>query len=155
MQICADYQVNISCRSKILYYVCPIGPWTTLFLSTLLSHYGITDTNRSWLKSYLSDRIQVAFINGSLSTSMTIETGVPQGSILGPLLFLIYLNDLHISLEHCKVNMYADDTAFYTPATMSNNICDIIPSLQSDLSNVSDWLDANKLSLHIGKNVAC
>ena len=116
-----------------------------------LSYYGITDTNLSWFKSYLSDRTQVASINGSLSTSMTIETGVPQGSILGPLLFLIYLNDLPISLEHCKVNMYADDTAFYTPATMSNNICDIISSLQSDLSNVSDWLDANKLSLHIGK----
>ena len=114
-------------------------------------HYGIADTNRSWFKSYLSDRTQVASINGSLSTSMTIETGVSQGSILGPLLFLIYLYDLPISLEHCKIDMYADDTAFYTQATMSHNICDIISSLQSDLSNVSDWLDANKLSLHIGK----
>ena len=64
-----------------------------------LSHYGITDTNRSWFKSYLSDWTQVASINGSLSTSMTIETGVPQGSIL------------------VNMYMYADDTAFYTPAT--------------------------------------
>ena len=110
-----------------------------------LSYYGI---NSTWFKSYLSDRTQIAYINGQSSESLHVETGVPQGSILGPLLFLVYLNYLPTSLKYCRVNMYADDTAFYTYD--HHNISDITHMLKSDLCDVSKWLDANKLSLHIG-----
>ena len=68
----------------------------------------------TWSKSYLSNRTQIAYINGQSSESLYVEIGVPQGSILGPLLFLVYLNDLPTFLKYCRVNMYADDTAFYT-----------------------------------------
>ena len=113
-----------------------------------LKHYGFLSSSLSWFTSYLTDRRQISQINGSLSDSADIRTGVPQGSILGPLLFVIYMNDLPTSLEHCHVNMYADDTAFYISAPSVN---EITLYLQTDLVNVSHWLNVNKLSLHIGK----
>lgn len=79
---------------------------------------------------------------------MTITTGVPQGSILGPLLFIMYMNDLSQSLSYSNVNMYADDTAIYVSCS---NISILTLRLQTDLISVSQWLDINKLSLHVGK----
>lgn len=110
-----------------------------------LSHYGIYE---QWFKSYISDRKQFTSVDGKFSSSLDIKTGVPQGSILGPLLFILYLNDLPTALTHCQSNMYADDTAFYT-SSVSTNVINV--NLQSDLASVSTWLNANKLSLHIGK----
>ena len=111
-----------------------------------LSYYGIDST---WFKSYLSDITQIAYINGKSFESLYVETGVPQGSILGPLLFLVYLNDLPTFLKYCRVNMHADESAFYTYG--HNNISEITHMLKSDLCDVSKWLNANTRSLHISK----
>ena len=62
-----------------------------------------------WFKSYLSDRKQFVSINGYNSDLMPVDCGVPQGSVLGPLLFLIYINDLHKAIQYCKVHHFADD----------------------------------------------
>ena len=77
--------------------------------------------------------------------------GIPQGLILGPLLFTIYINDLPKCLQHCKTNIYADDTAISFSASDKD---DVTTLMQDDLINVNDWLCANRLSLHIGKT-AC
>ena len=75
-----------------------------------LNHYGIRGIPNSWFKSYLSCRSQYVSISGYDSTSTLIKYGVPQGSVLGPLLFLIYINDLHNAIKYCMVHHFADDT---------------------------------------------
>ena len=62
-----------------------------------------------WFKSYLSDRKQFVSINGYNSDLMPVDCGVPQGAVLGPLLFLIYINGLHKAIQYCKVHHFADD----------------------------------------------
>ena len=75
-----------------------------------LKHYGIRGVAYSWFESYLKDRKQYVSINGYNSKHLSISLGVPQGSVLGPLLFLIYINDLNTAMKHCKVHHFADDT---------------------------------------------
>ena len=90
----------------------------------------------------------MACINGSVPDTLIITTGVPKGSILGPLLFTIYMNDLPKCLQHCKTNMYADDTAICVSGSDKAGVTKL---MQDDLINVNDWLCANRPSLHIGK----
>ena len=79
-------------------------------LISKLSAYGISGTSIEWFKSYLSERNQKCFLNGSLSSNRMLSCGTPQGTILGPLLFLLYINDLPNCLMHSQPRMYADDT---------------------------------------------
>ena len=85
------------------------------------------------------------------SDRLTVSCGVPQGSILGPLLFILYMNDLPQCFNLCEVNIYADDTAFYVSG---NNVNEINLALQTEMDAVHQWLCANKLSLHVGKTVS-
>ena len=79
-------------------------------LLSKLSHYGIRGVANNWFSSDLYDRQQQVTLNGAYSPFLDINCGVPQGSILGPLLFLIYINDMHVSIKNSVVHHFADDT---------------------------------------------
>ena len=97
------------------------------------------------LSSYLENRTQKCAVNGVLSKSCTLTCGIPQGTILGPLLFLLYINDLPNCLSNSQPRMYADDTHL---TYADNDICSLEASLNQDLLNINNWLIANKLTLN-------
>ena len=113
-----------------------------------LDNYGIRGPAYSWFKSYLSERKQFVCIDGHNSFTSNIQCGVPQGSILGPLLFLIYVNDIFNSSSILNFTMFADDT---TVIASHKNMNDLIDMLNLELVNVSSWFKCNKLSLNISK----
>jgi len=87
-----------------------------------LNSLGLDNNSMDWLKSYLSAREQVVLIGNCLSCPKPISVGVPQGSILGPLLFIIYISDLPQCLRHCKMILYADDTLIYSSAKTAQDV---------------------------------
>jgi hypothetical protein len=129
----------------------------TILLSKL-RHYGIQNTELNWFSSYLTNRSQYVEINGVKSDMCTIQTGVPQGSILGPLLFLIYINDLYLASKFVSI-MFADDTNLLSSLcnfqmNARENLSEISERINVELSKVYDWLCVNKLSLNINKTKA-
>ena len=113
-----------------------------------LSNYGIRGTSLKWFESYLNNRKQYVKINRTKSTTKNVTCGVPQGSVLGPLLFIIYTNDLPNSLNYTHAILFADDTTIYTK---SDNIKTLYQNVNSDLNGLNEWFKANKLSLNVGK----
>ena len=109
---------------------------------------GVDQAVIRWFLSYLSGRTQRCNINGKLSTARDLRCGVPQGSILGPLLFLIYINDLPNCLPAAAPRMFADDTNITLSA---KTLTDLQQALTRELSNLSCWLKANKLRLNVAK----
>ena len=91
-------------------------------LITKLKYMGLVHTTINWFESYLSATTQTCFVNGEYSTKKIITCGVPQGTILGPLLFLIFINDLTTSLKFGRGRMYADDTNI---SFSSNNLTNL------------------------------
>ena len=110
--------------------------------------YGLDQDTLSWFYSYLSDRKQRCFVNGVLSDSANITCGVPQGSVLGPLLFLLYINDLPYCLKQSTTRMFADDTNISVTGTCFK---DVQAPVNSNLEIVKEWLTANKLSINVTK----
>ena len=117
-------------------------------LLSKLHHYGIRDNAYAWLKSYLCNRTQFVSYNTYKSSEKVITCGVPQGSILGPLLFLIYINDLSKICCFTTPFLFADDTNLLhhnkDPKILEKEI-------NQDLDKISEWLKANRLSLNIKK----
>ena len=101
------------------------------------------------LQSFLSNRHQYVTINGFDSSQLEIQCGVPQGSTLGPLLFLLYINDLRYSLQKSIASHFADDTSI---TYSSKKLKTLETILNTDLKGISDWLKANRLSLNVDKS---
>ena len=108
-----------------------------------LRKYGIRELSGDWFQSYLENRRQYCAANGYESRPRTVTCGIPQGSCLGPLLFIIYLNDFEKCLKVSKAGMYADDTHV---TLTSMNIEELVQKAQEELINISEWMRLNKLS---------
>ena len=118
-----------------------------------LQYYGIQGISLAWFKSYLSNRVQFVEIDGIKSENKTIDTGVPQGSILGPLLFIIYMNDINSVTNKFESILYADDTSLSSTLKtfVSNKPDEISSNINKELKLIHEWLSANKLSLNVKK----
>ena len=112
-----------------------------------MNHYGIRGISNDWFKSYLSNRNQYVSINVFDSSFTTVNCGVPQGSVLGPLLFLSYINDPNQAIKFCKV--FADDTNLLY---LSNSNKKLNKLVNAELKYLVNWLNANKILLNVKKN---
>ena len=113
-----------------------------------MEHYGVRGIALNWFTSYLSHRKQYVSVNGHTSEYLNISCGVPQGSVLGPLLFLIYINDLPSVSKYLRFYLFADDTNIYFEAKDLKTLQKI---MNRELRHVKKWLEANKLALNIEK----
>ena len=111
-------------------------------------HYGIRGCIHDWFSSYLTNRSQFTVFNNSSSTQREIALGVPQGSILGPILFLIYINDICNISKSLKTILFADDSTFYM---IGDNPTEIIHSANVELQKFSEWCLANRLTVNTSK----
>ena len=113
-----------------------------------LDRYGIRGPVNDWFKSYLNNRRQYISVNGVVSNLSVIRRGVPQGSVLGPLLFIIYINDLYKSCSKIRMVHYADDTTLFHKGKSMDTL---IHETNTELRGLEEWLYANRLSLNIEK----
>ena len=118
------------------------------FLLKKLRSLGCSINSVRWFKSYLSDRTQRVFFKGANSPALNVCTGVPQGSILGPLLFSIYVNDMPGSVTEGVIDMYADDTTLTVSGT---DACEVEEKLSNGVSKVMKWVNANRLVVNLDK----
>jgi hypothetical protein len=113
-----------------------------------LNHYGIRGVALRWFKSYLSQRTQYVSYKGVESEHYDISYGVPQGSVLGPLLFIIYSNDIPNAITHRKTVLFADDTTIYC---IGKNLHQLQSQMNQDLGQLNNWFRANQLSVNASK----
>ena len=113
-----------------------------------LASYGMPNDELQFFKSYLTDRTQCCSVNGKMSSFGSVTCGVPQRSILGPLLFIIYVNDLQSVVLNSKIATYADDTAL---SSRLSKLSELHEMLVSEFMRICEWLKANRLSLNIIK----
>ena len=113
-----------------------------------LEKYNFSKETIEWFKNFLSDRKQTVKINGEYSDLVVVDLGVPQGSKIANILFILYVNDLVEHLRNCSVIMYADDTSI---SVSSENLDEAADAMNSILEIVSDWLKFNRIALNINK----
>ena len=113
-----------------------------------LPSYGIDDVELQWIGDYLFNRKQIVIFDNTSSCEENVTCGVPQGSILGPLLFGLIINDIHIPLTDADIILYADDTVLYCAGKNANKIEHL---LNNELQKVAGWLDENNLFINLKK----
>ena len=116
-------------------------------LLSKLDHYGVRGTANNWFRSYLTGRVQCTEVNGAMSYPRTVKFGVPQGSVTGPLLFLILINDLHCALSANTI-LFADDTTFQLSGKHPSQL---YSAININLERAVQWFRANYLTLHPAK----
>ena len=109
--------------------------------------YGISGKLYEWIKQFLCGRTQTVVVDGKKSMSMPVISGVPQGTVLGPILFLLYVNDMDMNIKHSKINSFADDTRISKRISTMDD-CSL---LQEDLEYVIEWSKENNMMLHEDK----
>ena len=112
-----------------------------------LHYYGVRDKDLEWFTNYLNNRWQYVELDNVQSQLLELQTGVPQGTILGPLLFLIYINDLPMATENFEYILYADDSTLFSATDQQFDT----NALNNSLEEVYNWLATNELSLNIDK----
>ena len=117
-------------------------------LTRKLRKYGVDSSSLKWFESYLCDRNQKCSTNGHLSNTAPVSCGVPQGSNLGPLLFLVYINDLPNCITSASPRIFADDTNI---TFASSTMIDLENTVNLELRNLQRWLITNRLSFNIAK----
>ena len=110
--------------------------------------YGVRGVSSNWLKSYLTNRMQYVNFNGFESDRLLLDCGVPQGSVLGPTLFLLYINDLCKVSESLKFILFADDTNIFYTNKSYNKLFSVV---NEELCKLSEWFRLNKLTLNVSK----
>ena len=113
-----------------------------------LPAYGVDDVELMWITSYLFARSQVVNFEGTISEKNYITHGVPQGSVLGPLLFALLINDIDTELSYCKIILYADDTVIYFS---DKDVLNIESTLNDEVNRVAKWMSDNHLTLNLKK----
>ena len=113
-----------------------------------LQCYGLKDVELKWFKSYLNGRKQKTKVNNVFSDNINIKIGVPQGSVLGALLFLSYINDIHGVVNFSELVLFADDTLMFV---VGNNVKECLEKINGDLDTIEEWLKMNKLKLNVNK----
>ena len=124
-----------------------------------LKFYGPSNTSLSWFGSYLYQRQQFVELDDTISRTAIINTGVPQGSILGPLLFIIYMNDIHMASKNFNAILYADDTNLINPLCSFNSslpvknkdLEHVSEQMNIELATIQEWLNVNELILNVSK----
>ena len=109
--------------------------------------YGIEGKVYTWIEQFLCGRTQTVVVDGKKSLTEPVISGVPQGTVLGPILFLLYVNDLEIKIKNSKMNSFADDTRISKKISTQED-CDL---LQQDLEYVIEWSEENNMQLHEDK----
>ena len=111
-------------------------------------YYGVSGKELKWFRNYMTNRSHVVHCHGETSERMYVKTGVPQGSVLCPIMFLLFINDISQSVTQAFINMFADDASLYTMGTNFNEIND---NLQNNVNNVYDWYTNNRLAVNVSK----
>ena len=115
-----------------------------------MSHYGIRGNALKWFNSYLKDRQQITCVSKCCSSKELVNIGVPQGSVLGPILFLIYVNDMSKCIGEEGIRIFADDTNIFVSG---NSFEEIITIAENKLKQLDKWFKANHLTLNIDKTM--
>ena len=150
--VLAKWKENIEAKETILAVFLDLKrAFETIsrpLLLRTLRRFGIGGMAYRWFESYLCDRTQKTRFNESVSSSISNELGVPQGSVLGPILFVMYINDMKRVLRFCDINLFADDTVLFITA---KNLDQAVANLNEDLLSLARWLKFKKLKLNVSK----